>query len=806
MASLLKRPVFALVDHARNRLVLRSEQGATIEIFVLEEDIVRVRVLPDRSPRGPRSWAIAPGMDDVAFEGRDRLDLSGFALPPYTWEATAQCLRVTTAAIRLTVRLDGGFCSWEMRKDGAWHAILEDRGTQACNFGWWDERVYHYVRRPPGEMILGLGERAGALDRSNQSYRMTNVDAMGYSAKSTDPLYKHIPFYIAWRPQMQMGYGLFYDTLADCTFDMGRELDNYHGHYRHFIADHGDLDYYFIASAHTPLAAVRRFTWMTGRPALMPKWGLGYSGSTMSYTDAPDAQQRMSEFVERCEAHDILCDSFHLSSGYTSIGAKRYVFNWNREKFPDVERFVQHYLDNGIRLCANIKPCLLRDHPELEHAAREGLLIRSASNNEPAWVQFWDDVGAYVDFTNPAAVAWWKARVTDTLLRFGIASTWNDNNEFEIGSPDAQAHGFGKPFPAREAKVLQTLLMMRASRDAQRAHAPAQRPFLVSRSGCVGMHRYVQTWSGDNSTSWETLRYNLKMGLGLALSGVSNIGHDIGGFAGPAPAPELFIRWIQFGVFMPRFSIHSWNDDGTVNEPWMYPELTPHVASLLKLRYRLIPYLYQLLWDSTMHYEPVLRPTFAEFPADANCYAECDDMMLGASLLVAPVVQAGQCERQVYLPAGARWFAYWGGAKFEGGQTITLPAPFDEPVMLIREGAVIALNVAEQHFGCRADRRAFIVAPFANGGCKAAQYIEDDGETQAWRDGACGTWRIVARGDASTLTISVQRSGDPAFLASSVELHVPVCESRDIVVSDGAIVVDECGGGWRRLVVDLEAR
>jgi alpha-glucosidase len=805
MTSLLNRPIFELTDDVRNRLTLRSAQGATIEIFVLEEDVIRVRVLPDGVARGPRTWAIAPGMDDVAFEGRDRLDLSGFSLPSYACESTADCVHVTTAQIRLTVQLDGGYCSWAIHQDSGWHEVLEDRTTQAYNFGWWDERVYHYVRRLPGEMYLGLGERAGALDRANQSYRMTNVDAMGYSAKSTDPLYKHIPFYITWRPDTQAGFGLFYDTLADCTFDMGRELDNYHGRYRHFVADHGDLDYYFIASPDTPLCAAKRFTWMTGRPALMPKWGLGYSGSTMSYTDAPNAQERMGEFVERCSEYDMLCDSFHLSSGYTSIGPKRYVFNWNREKFPDVEGFVRHYLDNGIRLCANIKPCLLRDHPEFEHAQREGLLIRSA-DGEPAWVQFWDEVGAYLDFTNPAAVDWWKAHVTDALLRYGIASTWNDNNEFEIWTPNAHVHGFGQPFPAREAKVLQTLLMMRASRDAQRAYAPEQRPFLVSRSGCVGMHRYVQTWSGDNYTSWETLRYNLKMGLGLALSGVSNIGHDIGGFSGPAPDPELFIRWIEFGVFMPRFSIHSWNDDGTVNEPWMYPELTPQVSTLLKLRYRLIPYLYQLLWDSTMRYEPVLRPTFAEFPADANCYAECDDMMLGASLLVAPVVEAGQRVRQVHLPAGARWFAYWSGEAFEGGQTVTLPAPCGEPVMLIREGAVIALNVAEQRFEHRADQRAFIVAPYAGEGCVTAQCIEDDGESEAWRDGAYSTWRITAKGDAHALTIDVERSGDKAFFAPTVELHLPGNESRAISVRAGSIVADERRAGWRIVRVNLEYR
>jgi alpha-glucosidase len=802
MADLKNRPHFQVSEQNGSRIVLASGGGERIELYVLADDIIRVLVLPKGELQGPRTWAIAPGQEDVPVEGRERRDLSGFDPIEFGLTHDADRLVLQTRLVRLTVALDGGFCSWELAHDGAWHAVMNDRRTQAYNFGWWDERVYHYVERQRGEMYVGLGERAGALDRANQSYEMRNIDAMGYSARTTDPLYKHIPFYVTWQPQTSLGFGLFYDTLADCRFDMGRELDNYHGHYRHFVAEHGDLDYYFIASAQTPLNAVRRFTWLTGRPAFMPKWGLGYSGSTMSYTDAPDAQRRMGEFIERCREHDILCDSFHLSSGYTSIGPKRYVFNWNHEKFPDIEGFVRGYLREGVRLCANIKPCLLQDHPAFAEAKRSGLLIESREG-DPAWVQFWDEVGAYLDFTNPDTLAWWKSRVKESLLRFGIASTWNDNNEFEIWTPNAIARGFGKPFPAHQAKVLQTQLMMRASRDAQREHAPHKRPFLVSRSGGVGMHRYVQTWSGDNYTSWETLRYNLKMGLGLAMSGVSNSGHDIGGFSGPAPGPELLLRWVAFGIFLPRFSIHSWNDDGTVNEPWMYPEATPQIAGLIKLRYRLMPYLYELLWQSHHAYEPVLRPLFAEFPDDPRCLAESDDMMLGPALLVAPVVENGQREREVYLPDGARWAAYWSGEVYAGGQCVTLPAPFEQPVMLLREGCVMPLNVAEQHFAQPADECAFMAVPYAGTGVAQGGCVEDDGETEAWRDGAQGRWQIAIASDAATLRISVERTGTMPREQSHVQIHIPASDTRTVASTNAAVTDDSLSDGWRRLTLLL---
>ncbi|MTJ84063.1 MAG: glycoside hydrolase family 31 protein [Telmatospirillum sp.] len=804
-------PDFTLADRTASFLTLRSAEGHTAHVFILEEDIIRVMVLPFGKLRFPRSWAIAAGAEDVPCEGRDRFDLSGFTLPAFSLtgddgtgnDGTGETGRITvsTGRIRLTITLKGLYCRWETLVGGRWREAASDRATQNYNFGWWDERVYHYLKREAGDQYFGLGERAGNANRAGQSYRMTNVDAMGYSARTTDPLYKHIPFYLTWKSKEKIPLGIFYDTLSDCTFDMGRELDNYHGHYRYFVADHGDLDYYVIAGD-VPADITRRFTWLTGRPAFTPKWSLGYSGSTMSYTDAPNAQERMNEFLANCARHDILCDSFHLSSGYTSIDNKRYVFHWNRDKFPDPAAFSRHYLDHGVRLCANIKPCLLRDHPRFAEAEAQGLFIRNPDGT-PAMVQFWDETGAYLDFTNPATIAWWKARVTGSLLEMGIASTWNDNNEFEVWSDKALACHFGSPQPAREAKPLHTLLMLQASRQAQSAYAPAERPFLISRSGAAGMQRYVQTWSGDNHTSWETLKYNIRMGTSLALSGVSNTGHDIGGFAGPAPEPELFLRWVQFGIFLPRFSIHSWNDDQTVNEPWMYPELTAHIRTLIRLRYRLIPYLYDLLWRSHSRFEPMIRPTFHDFPDDPRCFEENDDMLLGSDLLVAAVVEPGARSRPVYLPAGADWYDVWSGECHQGGQDIDLPAPWDRPPLLARAGSAIPLNLAEQHFGSAADRRGFALFPHRGEGRVFSSIFEDDGHSEAYRNGGHGTWDVEAQSDETSISIHIGRGGPVPPVQTSVSVLLPRTETRSVTVTQGCLRADRSLDDWRELVIDL---
>jgi alpha-glucosidase len=776
-ATLSRPPLFHVAERATGRVTLASDTMATAHIFVLEEDVVRLLLLPEGTVKGPPSWAIAPGAEDVAEPGRDRMSVEGFSCPDCLVTEGGGQVVVETARIRLTIALEGFHCRWEQRDGEAWRAMMTDRPTQSYDFGWWDGRVHHHVARPARERYYGLGEKSGEMNRAGRRFRFTNLDPMGYDAESSDPLYKAIP-YILVADAHNACHGAFYDIMGEVTVDLGQELDNYHGHFRSMVAESGDLDLYMIAGPDA-LSVTRRFTWLTGRPALMPRWSLGYSGSTMTYTDAPDAQARMQDFVDKLEQHDIGCTSFHLSSGYTSIGPKRYVFNWNHDKFPDPAAFVAGYHAAGIELVPNIKPAFLRDHPRFDELAEAGLLV-SDEGGRPTEVQFWDEVGAFIDFTKPEAAAWWRAQVKAALLDYGIRSTWNDNNEYGVWDARARFDFFGSPRPASEARPLQSLLMMRASRRAQMENEPGQRPYVVSRSGMAGLHRYAQTWTGDNRTDWKTIRYNARMALGLALSGVSNSGHDVGGFAGRKPEPELFLRWVQAGVLMPRFSIHSWNDDASVNEPWMYPEHLPAIHRLMALRQKLIPYLADLLWRYHHDYEPVERPLWLDFPEDEGSWADGDAYLLGSGVMVLLACDPGVVSVSARLPQGADWIDPWTGDRYRGGSEVVLAAPLDGlPPVLARVGSAIPVDLAQGGVRAQPFARGLWLFPPAAEGEFDWSFHEDDGAT----DKPAARWSGTCRSDAGAIEVTVDCDAPGTFGDGEITIVLPLGDRRNIAVS-----------------------
>ncbi|AFJ47669.1 glycoside hydrolase family 31 protein [Shimwellia blattae] len=770
------------LSHTDNQQVVLNVEGRhQMSIYVLEPEMFRVAVKREGHFTLDRTWGIAPEQD-VPWEGRARDSLEGFSLPGFTLEEGDQTLTIATDVLKVTVH-QPLWLEWHHRLDnGEWAPLACDRPTSAYLMNPHGDGVAHYQRRMADDRYYGLGEKAGDLMRNGKRYEMRNLDAMGYNAASTDPLYKHIPFSITRRPDAS--FGIYYDNLSSSWLDFGNELDNYHLPYRRWEAQCGDIDYYFFVGQRV-LDVTKAFVRLTGKTLFGPKWSLGYSGSTMYYTDAPDAQNQLMNFIRLCEEHQIPCDSFQLSSGYTSINNKRYVFNWNYDKVPQPKVMSQAFADAGMHLAANIKPCLLQDHPRYQEVAQQGLFIQDSESDTPERSVFWDDEGSHLDFTNPKTIRWWQNGVTTQLLEMGIGSTWNDNNEYEIWDGEARCHGFGQPVAIKHIRPVMPLLMMRASMEAQQKFAPEKRPYLISRSGSAGMQRYVQTWSGDNRTSWQNLRYNIRMGLGMSLSGLYNLGHDVGGFSGDKPDAELFVRWVQNGVMHPRFTIHSWNDDHTVNEPWMYPAATPAIRSAIELRYRLMPYFYTLLWQAHADDEPMLRPTFLDHEHDEQTFAECDDFLLGRDLLVASVVEPGQRERKVWLPDNTTgWYDYYTGQWYSGGQWIVLDAPLETLPLLVRAGAGLPHSERLGYVDTREDdQRELRLYPLQGPGVTCGMLFEDDGESWGYQTGNALWLNWEMRCDSTCINLCLTPKGDYQPAWKTLKITLPAGESRQLLIN-----------------------
>ncbi|CAF3325398.1 unnamed protein product [Rotaria socialis] len=695
-------------------------------ITVLTNNLIRVRVWPRGEPVTTRTWSIVEeDTNDVPYEGRLRHEITANTNNEtrfYNIIDDDNQILISTETLTCKIYLHKPFAIiWIVNNK----ILLQD--NPICSYQYHDstQQFRHTLTRPTTDdqyYYYGLGEKTGPIDKKFRRYRMRNMDAMGYNAEHTDPLYKHIPFYITLR--FDSAFGLFYDTTYDCTFDMGCEIDNYYGNMLYFETKDPDLDYYFING---PLIehVIEQYTKLTGRCPLAPKWTLGYLGSAMKYTDASDAQTRLKKFIDNCSKYNIECTGFHLSSGYSmnSDDGKRYVFVWDKKRVPSPLTVTKNFHKAHMKILANIKPAMLTTHPAFDEC--RSLFIQNEHGNQPDLAPFWGGLGAHLDFTNPDTVIWWKSQVTSQLLANGIDCTWNDNNEFNIKNSRAKCFN-GELMESM--RPVQTILMVKASYDAQRTTNVKYRPWLLTRAACAGTQRYGGTWTGDNYCSWHTLKYNIPMGLNLSLSGFPLIGHDIGGFAGEKPSLELFVRWIQNGIFHPRFCVHSWRpnqnentDDNNENSLWMYPDALPLIYDALNFRKNLQPYLYSLLHEAMMTGHPIIRPTVYHFQSDVKCRDQSFEFLLGPWLLVASVYEENAISRTLYLPSGTKWYNFWTDEIYDGGQILTVSATLDMFPLFVREGALLPFET-DEHFEIR-------IYPFQENGTSEFNLYDDDGET-----------------------------------------------------------------------------
>lgn len=698
------------------------------------------------------TFCINPDNAEIPNTGRNKLDTKGF--PGYKAEVTEAdgTEEITLGDMKIKVNLNNlliNYYKGEAR-------LFGDRGPLAYNLeGEFGTGSIHYLSRQEGERVYGLGDKGGDLNKAGRRFMIETTDCMGYNAKTADPLYKHIPFYIC---ENSVGsYGVFYDTSCNCVIDFGQEHNNYYETYKYFKGEDETLVVYFFFGSKKEILTT--FCKTVGKQAFPPKWSMDYCASTMAYTDAPDAEIQMNGFLKKIKVLDLNCQGFYLSSGYTQIGNQRCVFHWNKEKFPDPKAFISNFNNAGVNLIPNIKPAFLTTHPLYDEIAQKGMFVKNPDGT-PFVTQFWDGYGSYLDFTNQQTFDFWSEKVTSTLLDYGIHATWNDNNEYDIKDVEATANGFnGKRVQASWIKPDLTYLMVKSSYDAQRKKYPELRPFLSTRSGHAGARRMAQTWSGDNRTAFEDIRYCHNIGLTMSMSGLYLYGNDLGGFAGPQPTPELLLRWLQHGVFEPRFTIHSWNSDGSATMPWLHPEVLTEVKELFAQRKSFIPYLYNAVYNSVEKDVPVTSPVFMNFE-DKNIPVENDALMYGSDILVGFVFDEGRETAKLYLPADCDWFI--DEQRLAGGHTVEYMMPATAKVpYFVKEGSVLPLDIGESGYN-KESKVQFTVYPLVEGEFEST-YFDDDGVSYDYLNNDCVKLRFVVECNKDTVTVVVNNEGNKKY-------------------------------------------
>ena len=779
-------------------VTLTLDAGWQARVALVAPGIGRVLLTPPAGLREPRTWSVIDGQARDPWHGADRLALFANAADA-TLTQDGDTVTLADALLRVRITLEPFGLRWEQWNGSAWQFCCADRPTfgygsaaRSGLFGHWQQRDEH-------DQYYGLGDKTGPLDKAGRRFRTRQLDALGYNGESSDPLYKHWPFFIGRRADSGACYGIYYDTLAECTFDFGQEFDNYHGFYRATEIADGDLDCYVFAGSDIA-AALARFVSLVGGTAMPPRWSLGYANTAMALADVPDAQAQIGEFLATAQRLNFPLSAFHFGSGYSSRGKRRYVFTWNHDKFPDPQALLQSFRDVGVRTVANIKPCLLDDHPAFESVAAAGGFIRDeggAIGLDP----YWDGWGAHLDFTKTSDRHWWQDNLQRQVLEVGFDAGWNDNNEYPIWNEAGVTHAQGTQLPISRSRPLHALLMTEATAERQRARNPDERTYTITRAGPPGIQRTAQTWSGDNTTGWHTLRWNQRMALTMSLSGMFNIGHDIGGFFGPVPDAELLIRWTQACCLVPRMIMNSWKADGSVNSPWLHPEATATIRAAVQLRLHLMPYLYTLMWQAAQQHRPVLRPTFFHFADDPSCWLDNDEMMVGPELLVAPVFEAGQHERTVYLPTGAHahgWFDFWTGRNWPGGSTITVPAALDRLPLFVRAGALLpTTDTDDDRLRTEEPSRAlrYYPPPGATPSTSSAVLFEDDGLQAGNTSDRHVLHRFEASAEDTVLRISATQTGTWPLPYKQVRIVLPPNEHRELTLSASSIALTPSPSG-----------
>ena len=601
------------------------------------------------------------------------------------------------------------------------------------------------------------------------------------------------------------GYGIYWENYSPTLFE-----DNASG--MTFDAEVGDgVDYYFMygKSADGVIAQMR---YLSGDVPMFPMWTYGFWQSKERYKSAAETEGIVDQYrALNVPLDGIIQDWQYWGSNYlwNAMDFLAEDFANGKQMIQNVHRKHAHFM---ISIWASFGP-MTQQFRELNE---KGLLMpfetwpqSGISHVWPPVMKYPSGVKVYDAFHPEARAIYWK--YLKTLYDYGTDAWWMDSTDPDFFNPKESDYAhkvYGGTWRSqRNAFPLETV---RGIYQSQRKDYGQKRVFIMTRSSYAGQQHYGSNmWSGDVNSSWDMLRKQVPAGLSYSLTGNPNFNTDIGGFfcgsyntkgSGSAPRnpqfQELYVRWMQYGLFCPVFRSHGAD---APREIWQFGKkgepVYDAIEKQIRLRYRLIPYLYSTAWQVTSNNDSYMRPLFSDFAADKKVWNITDEFLFGRSILAAPIVKAQYTEEKIirtdamtgwnrqnatdgsaagaidftatktttkYLPKGAAWYDFWTNKQYKGGQDVTLETTLDRVPMFVRAGSILPLGPEMQYVGEKAwDNLEMRVYPGANG---SFTLYEDEGDNYNYEKGQYATITFLWNDKARTLTIGERKGSYPGML------------------------------------------
>ncbi len=602
-----------------------------------------------------------------------------------------------------------------------------------------DEKGFHWQEDPQkgdnivkmskrsllGEHYYGLGDKPSNLNLRDKRFENWGTDEYGF-AKDADPLYRNIPFYYGLHKDGC--YGIFFDNTFKTFFDFASERNNVTS----FWAEGGEINYYYIAGS-SLMNIATRYSRLTGKPDMPAKWSLGYHQCKWSYS----SEEEVMNIATKLRELKIPTDAIYLDIDYME-GFR--CFTWNKENFPDPKGMVARLKEMGFKTVAIIDPGIKidMDYDVCKEGFEKDYFCRHADG--PLYKgKVWPGDCYFPDFTNPEVREWWSGLFEELISDIGSAGVWNDMNEPAIMDVPTKTfpldirHDYdGNPCSHRKAHNVYGMQMSRATHEGVKKFAFPNRPFIITRSTYSGGQRYSSVWTGDNIATWEHLWVANVQCQRLSVSGFSFVGTDIGGFT-EHPTMELYVRWIQLGVFHPLMRTHSSGDHGE-QEPWSFgDEATDLVREAIELRYKLLPYHYTNFYQYTSDGKPMLRPLSFYDHKDPQTWYRQDEFIFGDHILVCPVLEPDRQGRRLYLPKGD-WYHFFSDTLYAGGKEYFIDTPMNQIPIFVKAGGILPMQAAQQYVGEK-DIEQMELHVYKGSETEESQLYEDQGDGHGHKQG-----------------------------------------------------------------------